>query len=349
VYSRAWCGLEGGHGLGHRGVLLADGHVDALHALPGLVDDGVDGDRGLAGLAVADDQLALAAADGRHGVDGLDAGLHGLAHRLAAHDARRLDLHAAGLGAVDRALAVDRLTQGVDHPAQEGVAHRHGLDPAGGLDRLLLFEVVDLAQDDGADGVLVEVEGQAQRPVLELEQLVHRRAGQARHAGDAVADLDDPADLLGPDRRGVLLHVALQRRGDLTGVDRQFCHQPAPSVCVVVPLGRTAPVWNPLSSQPPGMRCSRKASIRPRAVASTWRSPIWMTAPLSSASSMTTCSSTGAPARLASESESVVRCASSMGAAARTRAMRQPRALAVCSTSQSSVPTMSRARPPATT
>ena len=35
------------------------------------------------------------------------------------------------------------------------------------------------------------------RPVLELEQLVHRRAGQTGDAGDAVADLDDAADLLG--------------------------------------------------------------------------------------------------------------------------------------------------------
>ena len=55
--------LQGGHGLGHRGVLLPDGDVNALHALAGLVEDGVDGDRGLAGLAVADDQLALPAAD----------------------------------------------------------------------------------------------------------------------------------------------------------------------------------------------------------------------------------------------------------------------------------------------
>ena len=40
-------------------------------------------DGGLAGLPVADDQLALAAADGGHGVDGLDAGLHRLLDRLA--------------------------------------------------------------------------------------------------------------------------------------------------------------------------------------------------------------------------------------------------------------------------
>ena len=49
--------------------------------------------------------------------------------------------------------------------------------------------VVDLAEDDRADGVLVEVERQAEGAALELEQLVDRRAGQARHPGDAVADL----------------------------------------------------------------------------------------------------------------------------------------------------------------
>jgi hypothetical protein len=63
------------------------------------------------------DQLALAPADRGHGVDGLDARLEGLAHRLAPDDARGLDLHAARLGAVDGAFAVDRLAQRVDHPA----------------------------------------------------------------------------------------------------------------------------------------------------------------------------------------------------------------------------------------
>src|SRR3546814_12900005 len=43
-----------------------------------LVDEGVDGDSGLAGLAVADDQLALTAADGNQRVNGLEAGLYRL-------------------------------------------------------------------------------------------------------------------------------------------------------------------------------------------------------------------------------------------------------------------------------
>jgi len=52
--------------LGDGARLLSDGDIDADDVLALLVDDGVEGDSGLAGLAVADDQLALAAADGEH-------------------------------------------------------------------------------------------------------------------------------------------------------------------------------------------------------------------------------------------------------------------------------------------
>ena len=230
--------LEGGHGLGDRGLLLADGDVDALHPQALLVEDGVDGDGGLARLAVADDELALAAADRGHGVDGLDAGLQRLAHRLALDDARGLDLEAAGLGGGDGALAVERLAQGVDHPAEQGVAHPDREDAAGRLDQLLLLEAGVLAQDDGADGLLVEVEGQALGPVLELEDLVDRAAGQAGDAGDAVADLDDAADLLGPDLGRVVVDVLLERGGDLVGVDGQLSHRLLPFVLGFLESGR---------------------------------------------------------------------------------------------------------------
>src|SRR5262249_38610345 len=42
-----------------RGALLTDGDVDANHVAAFLIDDRVQNDGGLAGLAVADDQLAL--------------------------------------------------------------------------------------------------------------------------------------------------------------------------------------------------------------------------------------------------------------------------------------------------
>jgi hypothetical protein len=65
-----------------------------------LVDEGVERDGGLAGLAVADDQLALAATDGHERIEGLEAGLHRLVHRLPRDDARRLDLRHGGASAL---------------------------------------------------------------------------------------------------------------------------------------------------------------------------------------------------------------------------------------------------------
>src|SRR5690606_42078040 len=58
-------GLEPLHHGGDRGLLLAHGDVHADDAGAALIDDRVDGDGGLAGAAVADDQLALAAPEDR--------------------------------------------------------------------------------------------------------------------------------------------------------------------------------------------------------------------------------------------------------------------------------------------
>ena len=134
-------GFERGDELGDGRGLLADADVDALHAEALLVDDRVDRDGGLAGLAVADDQLALAAADRRHGVDDLDAGLQRLLHRLAVDDAGRLDLDAADDVLRDRALAVERLAERVDDAAEEAVADRDLEDAAGRLDGLAFLDV----------------------------------------------------------------------------------------------------------------------------------------------------------------------------------------------------------------
>src|ERR1035441_6410058 len=74
--------------LGDGGAFLADGDIDADHVAALLIDDGIEGECGLAGLAVSNDQLALPPADGDHGIDGLDAGLHGLFDGLAGEHRR---------------------------------------------------------------------------------------------------------------------------------------------------------------------------------------------------------------------------------------------------------------------
>ena len=64
---------------------------------------------GFAGGAIADDQLALTAADRNHRVDRHDAGLHRLADALTLDDARRDLFHRIGSFRFDRAFAIERL------------------------------------------------------------------------------------------------------------------------------------------------------------------------------------------------------------------------------------------------
>ena len=150
--------------------LLADGDVDAIElgALVGagvdglLVDDRVDGDGGLAGLAVADDQLALAAADRDQRVDGLQARLHRLVHRFARDDAGRLHVDAAALGHIGEiALAVDRVAQRIDDAAEQARADRHVHDGAGALDGVAFLDGRVVAEDHDADIVGLEVQRHA--------------------------------------------------------------------------------------------------------------------------------------------------------------------------------------------
>ena len=165
--------FEGLHGLGDRRVLLADSHIDALHTLTLLVQDRVDGDGGLTGLTVTDDEFALSTADRGHGVDGLDSRLQGLAHGLTTGDTRRLDFHTTADGALEFTLAVDGTTEGIHDATEEGVTDRNGQDLSGGLHDLLFFEAFHAAEDDGTDGVFIEVHGETEGAVLEFEQLVH--------------------------------------------------------------------------------------------------------------------------------------------------------------------------------
>src|SRR6185369_4697257 len=160
-----------GNNLGDRGALLADGDVDADHVPALLVDDGVDGDGGLAGLTVADDQLALTAPDRNHGVDRLEAGLHRLMHRLTLDDAGGLHFDLAEGGGGDGAQAVDRLADRVDHAADQGLAHRDLDDLAGQLDRVAFLDLGELAENCRTDVVFLEVEDHAGDAARELQEL----------------------------------------------------------------------------------------------------------------------------------------------------------------------------------
>ena len=130
-------------------------------------------------------------ADRHHGVNRLQTGLHRLVHGLACDHARGDLLDHVGHLGVDRALAVDRLTQGVDHATDQLGADRHFQNAARALDGIAFGDVLVLTQNHGADGVALEVQGQAEsggavRGGGEFQHFALHHVGEAVDATDAV-------------------------------------------------------------------------------------------------------------------------------------------------------------------
>ncbi len=139
------------HNAGRGAGPLAAGDVDADHVAPLLVDDRVESDGRLAGLPVADDQLALTAADGGHRVDRLDAGLQGLFDRLTGGDSRSDRLDGPAFVGDNRPLAVQGIADGIDHAADERLADGDRQQFPGRLDLVPFGDLQIVAQDDHAD------------------------------------------------------------------------------------------------------------------------------------------------------------------------------------------------------
>ena len=184
-----------------------------------LVDDRVDGDRGLAGLPVTDDQFALAAADRHHRVDGLEPRLHRLLDRAAVDDAWRQALDFAELLRRNRALAVDGLPEGVDDAADEFVTDRDRDDPVRALDRVAFLDFLVVAEEHRANAFFFEVQRDAEDAVRELEHLSSHRLLDAMHAGDTVAYRDDGAHFGDVDVDGIAANLVADDSGNLFGFD----------------------------------------------------------------------------------------------------------------------------------
>ena len=214
------------HQLRHRGAFLADRHIDAVklllvvagsvHAL--LVNDRIDDHGRLAGLPVADDQLALPAPDRNQRIDRLDARLHRLMHRLARNDPRRLHLNLRPRHIGQRPLAVDRVAQPVHHAPQQPAPHRHVHDAARAADRIPLADSAVVAKDHDTDIVGLEVQRHAADPgTRELHHLAGHHILQAEHTRNAVAHRKDLAGLgnigFGIERSDLLLQDVRDLRG----------------------------------------------------------------------------------------------------------------------------------------
>ena len=77
-----------------------------MYILTLLIHNGIQGNGGLAGLAVADNQLTLAPSDGHQSVDSLNTRLQGYGDALPVQHAGRRALHGPEAVVLNGSLAV---------------------------------------------------------------------------------------------------------------------------------------------------------------------------------------------------------------------------------------------------
>lgn len=119
--------LKGLDELGNSGTLLSDSDVDTVELLglvlsvvPSLlVEHGIEGDGGLSGLTITNDQLTLATSDRNHGIDGLETSLDWLVDGVTWENTWGLELGTTLLGGLDWSLSINWVSESIDDTAEK--------------------------------------------------------------------------------------------------------------------------------------------------------------------------------------------------------------------------------------
>jgi hypothetical protein len=106
-----------------------------------------------------------------------------------------LNRHFKGL-TLKGTFAVNRLTQGVDHPTQHSVAHLDGSDKAGTLGGIAFLDAFGTAQEDRSNIILFEVQDHRTGSVRKFDQFPGLNTGQAVETGYTVPNLKNRTGFL---------------------------------------------------------------------------------------------------------------------------------------------------------
>ncbi len=211
--------------------LLADSDIDAIKLFFVwavvvdwlLVKEGIENDRGLAGLTVTDDQLALTTANRDQSVNSLEAGRHWLVNRLTRNDARCLDVDAATFSSNDRAFAVDWVAESIDNTAEQAWTDWNVDDRAGTLDDVAFLDVTVSTKNNHTDIVGFKVKRHAANTTREFDHFASLNIVQTVNAGDTVADGQNLTDFGDLSLLAEVLDLLFQDSGSFRGAD---VHQP---------------------------------------------------------------------------------------------------------------------------
>ena len=141
--------------VGDCGSFLTDGDVHAEKLLLSvsrvevgfLVDYGVDGDGGLAGLSITNDELSLSSANGDKTVNGLETGLHRFTHGLSGDDAGSLDFDSFSFVALDGTKTINGISQSIKDTTQHFLSDGDVDDGTGSGDGVSFLNLSEWRQE----------------------------------------------------------------------------------------------------------------------------------------------------------------------------------------------------------
>ena len=125
----------------------------------------------------------------------------------------------AALGGDDRALAVQRVPQRIDHAAQNRLAYRHAQQPPGAPHFLPFVNRKVIAENDHPHRILFQVHGQSKNLAGKLDHFSGHDAGKSVNLRDPVTDLEDSSHLANVDTGLVLLNLLPENGSDLVGFE----------------------------------------------------------------------------------------------------------------------------------
>jgi hypothetical protein len=156
-----------------------------------LVEHGVEGNSGLSGLTVTNDQLTLTTSNGNHGVDGLETSLYGLLDGLAGQDTGGLELSTAALSGLEGTLSVDGVTESVNDTSEKSLADGNVDNLSGTLDGLAFLDQTVRTEKHDTDLTGFQVHAHALdtggEPVSPLASMANCRAVQVAYSTSSSA------------------------------------------------------------------------------------------------------------------------------------------------------------------
>ena len=221
VFHRAFLG-QTVHHLCDGGTFLAYGDVDAGDVAALLIQDRINRDSRLAGLAIANNQLTLAATNRDQRINRLQSGLHGLGHRLSFDDARGLDLNTTILARDNFALAIDGLSESIHDAATQFGTDRNFRDAAGALDFVTLPDLVRLSKQSGTDVIFVKVQNHAVDIVREFEQLTNSCSFESVNTSNTIAGRKNGSGFPHFEGLSVFLKLLAEDVADFCGANRHL-------------------------------------------------------------------------------------------------------------------------------